>query len=92
MYKLTLTRSERKAINFAGYRYCCGDELFNHLCDSEFDHDWDSQEDIEFRIPENLAWLINECISEDTNKLETCFPLFSDELSKKLIDFYNEVI
>jgi hypothetical protein len=64
MYSLTLTADERAAIDWVGYRYSNGDELYNLLWgaskQSPDDADWDDPRDITFSIPESVAWAIAE--------------------------------
>lgn len=87
-YSLMLTREERKAIDWVGYRYAHGDDLYEQLvhCDSNPDVDWDSEVDITFSIPEHVAWEIREACEEDN------LACFSPELVSKLMDFCNKII
>ena len=59
MYKLTLTKSERAAIDWVAYRYFHGDELSDILMqciegmDDVVDNEWNLDGDITFNIPEH---------------------------------------
>ena len=93
MYKLTLTASERQAIDWIGNRYSHGDDLFDLLCEVEWegikkDEDWGwfCEKDITFLIPENIAWQISDLLQ---NSLYECF---APELVEKLTNFCAEVI
>ena len=92
MYHLTLTHDERKAIDFAGYRYGHGDDLYKVLwtdCKANpEDADWDADCDITFDIPEHAAWKIHE-IGEEC---ELRWDLFADELATKLTDFVMRIV
>lgn len=88
MYKLTLTADERRAIDFVGYRYAHGDDLFESLMDSEFDNDWDFDGNVEFKIPEHIAWRIQE-IAEESNYL---WDLFSAEFADKMNRFVEAIV
>lgn len=92
MYKLTLTHGERKAIDFVGNRYSCGDNLSWILwsCPNDAVKEWGEKNDITFEIPEGKAWEIKELIENDLEG--TTFPLFNEELSQKLITFYDSII
>jgi len=78
-YSLLLTASERQAIDWIGRRYAHGWEL-SHLLNLVSNDEWDSEEEIEFKIPEWAAWRIDEIIEEDN------LACFSDELRSK---FYH---
>lgn len=94
MYKLTLTHDERLAIDFCGYRYFCGDDLFKVLTKHHVNaaEDWRERKNITFELPEHAAWEIKELIEQDTDELKTGFPLFNTELTIKLITFYDSII
>lgn len=89
MYTLTLTRDERKAIEWIGNRYRHGTELYECLWlgsdDGLEDGDWDSDKDVTFRVPEAMAWEICEIIEEGL----TCF---GPELRTKLHSFAEKVV
>jgi hypothetical protein len=93
MYKLTLTLSERKAIDWVGNRYATGWDFYQELvfnCKQleEEGIDWDSDKDITFLIPEHVAWSIME-LFEDEKML---FPCYSPEFVTKLMEFYNQIV
>ena len=62
-YVLTLTLSERQAIDWVGYRYSCGDGLYSllwgvnsHGVESDPPHaNWDDDRSITFFVPERVA-------------------------------------
>jgi len=84
MYNLTLTLSERSAIDFVGYRYPHGDDLFKLLiqCDTTpADHCWNDPFDITYIIQASTAQDIFEL-------LEDCqYELFAPHLKFKLLTF-----
>ena len=94
MYNLLLTSAERSAIDWIGDRYDHGDDLRGHLAECEMiadeveseDIEWSGDYEIEFIVPEHVAWAINEII--DNGNLEC----FSIELVSKLLDFANSVV
>jgi len=74
MYKLTLTYTDRSAIDLIGNRYAHGDELYELLivCDQTIEHahdngddTWTGRDDITFHIPESTAWRIKDIIEQD---------------------------
>ena len=94
MYNLLLTTDERSAIDWIGYRYDHGDNLKGLLTECEMiadeveseDIEWSGDYDIEFTVPEHVAWAINEIIDNGN------FECFSIELVRKLLDFANSVV
>ena len=94
MYNLLLTSDERSAIDWIGDRYDHGNSLRSLLTDCEMiadeveseDIEWSGDYDIEFLVPESVAWSINEII--DDGNLE-CFAI---ELVRKLLDFADSVV
>lgn len=83
MYTLTLTHEERKAIDWVGHRYSNGDDFYHLLIlECDYDNDWDFDGDVEFRIPEHIAWEI--C------KLE--WPCFSKDFVEKLVSFCERMV
>lgn len=95
MYKLTLTPAERSAIDWIGNRYAHGNDLYSLLLGCECpqfseddDFDWDCGEDIEFHVPEFIAWSIGE-MGRENDYLWDCF---ADELAKKLTDFCMAIV
>lgn len=88
-YKLTLTKAERAAFDWIGYRYCTGHEVSKLLIETlEDDTEWDTREDITFSIPEYIAWGIAECSKQEND----FWPCFSDELKTKMINFCMEIV
>lgn len=90
MYKLTLTHSERQAIDWVGYRYWHGDDFYKLLwseCKQEpNDVDWDSHFPITFLIPEHIAWTIRD------NLLEDNLACFAPSLVEKLHNFLDKIV
>lgn len=89
MYTLTLTRDERKAIDWIGDRYWNGQELFVILmgCDASPDVDWDSPEDITFVIDEPTAWILADKIEGDEG-----VPCFGPALTEKMYGFSLAIV
>ena len=87
-YLLTLTRDERKAIDHVGHRYGHGNELYDALCECEWNCDWDSPDVLILDVPEFVAWTINE-IAEDCSHN---WDLFCDKLAKKLDTFCDQIV
>jgi hypothetical protein len=90
MYRLTLTATERQAFDWVGDRYYTGDAWYRLLwleCTLE-DAEWDSDQDITFAIPENIAWQLKELAEKE----KYLWPCFSDELARKLQDFCNSIV
>lgn len=91
MYKLTLTRPERMAIDGVGHRYSHGDLLYAKLCTCDCDPDnkqWNDDVDLTFTVPEHVAWEIND-IGEESNFLWDCF---SHELANKLNEWCGHIV
>ncbi len=92
MYHLTLTAAERHAINWIGNRYSHGNYLYKLLwVDSEQipnGVDWDAPEDIEFEIPEWVAWRINDIGSES----DFAWDCFAPALVTKLNYFCEGIV
>lgn len=92
MYYLTLTAGERKAIDWVGYRYAHGDQLYKVLwggsvCNHE-DADWDDPRELTFAITEAAAWMIKD-IGEESHFRWDCF---APELANKLNKFVDELV
>lgn len=90
MYKLTLTKSERDAIDWIGDRYTHGFDFYCTLiweCMNEND-EWCQEGDITFNIPEAYAWEIKEGLEKE----KYGFACFSEELKSKLMDFCDKII
>lgn len=103
MYKLTLSESEREAIDWVGYRYSHGDDLRELLesdsvlpvsiesgaGEEDITH-WDRTGEVTFTIPESAAWLIRDLIYESFE--ETRLACFSDDLRYKLLWFADSIV
>lgn len=97
-YTLTLTRGERQAIDWVGHRYAHGDDLYDLLCESDWDvHACCSQEEdwgwladcpITFNLTEPQAWELLE-IAEESEHRWDCF---SPELVAKVEQFCGGVV
>lgn len=91
-YKLTLTLSERMAIDWIGDRYTNGDELFSLLqfCEgtSPEDADWDDERDLTFDVPEHVAWAIRD----NAEREDGTWPCFSPDLASKLQAFCDAIV
>jgi len=98
MYELTLTKSERKAIDWIGYRYSNGDDLKELLLDCDVDSShyttnaWTDAEDIIFYIPEHIAWQIADNAREEDGDHEYNFPCFSQDLTAKMFFFCFDIV
>lgn len=88
MYTLTLTKEERKAIDWIGNRYNHGDDFYNLLMKCVFEGYWDFNEDITFLIPEHIAWMINKSFEDE----EYTFSCFSKDFASKLINFCMTIV
>jgi len=88
MYKLVLTAEDRQAIDFVGDRYGHGYTLFLELVSCMDDsEDWDSHVDIEFTIPEHVAWRCQSLIEEDPY-----LSCLGEELKSKLINLSESIV
>lgn len=88
MYKLTLTKAERDAIDWVGNRYSNGYDLFKQLMNCEFEHDWDFAGDIEFSISEHVAWEIQNIAQEE----RYLWPCFSVAFAAKMDKFVDSIV
>lgn len=92
MYRLTLTQSERQAMDWVDRRYSNGDELFTLLwCESELDceeFDWDSEHDLTFIVPEHVAWQIRENAEQE----DGFWPCFAPEFADKMQAFVDSIV
>jgi len=89
MYQLTLTKPERYAFDWVGYRYDTGDCVGNLLRQCLADgHEWDDAGDITFRIPEYVAWEINE----KSEMEDGLWPCFADELKAKMQALCDSIV
>jgi hypothetical protein len=88
MYKLTLTNSERQAIDFVGGRYPHGHDLFKLLMSCDFENDWDCEGDITFTMPEHVAWAIDGLAEEGEHQ----WALFSSDFAWKMENFLMQIV
>lgn len=90
MYTLILTSDERKAIDWIGDRYSHGYDLYSLLVQSYWitSANWDDNCDIEFRIPENIAWQIQE-IGEECQYRWDCF---APGFAHKMNEFCDKIV
>lgn len=89
MYTLTLTKSERNAFDWVGNRYMTGNEVADLLCEClPPDKDWDREIDVEFKIPESIAWQIKD-LSDCEDSL---WPCFSEELTRKMNSLIERIV
>ena len=95
-YKLMLTSQERRAVDFIGYRYSNGEDLFAALwteCTAEPEgEEWDSDSNITFDVPEHIAWRIAENAQLEDGDSEYTFPCFSGDLNEKMQEFCWNII
>lgn len=89
-YSLTLTREERKAIDWVGYRDWNGDELRSILeggTGPEYDgNEWYSDDEFTFKLSEADAWTVRECAEEDG------IPHFADSLATKIVELIESIV
>lgn len=97
MYRLTLTRNERNAIDWIGQRHEHGFDFYQLICKAEWsiayeneptglDFDWSSEHDLTFTFDESTAWEVQDL-------LEDChFECFSGELVTKLMNFVGAIV
>ncbi len=98
MYSLTLTHSERTAIDWIGDRYATGSQfrdllehddcLWTPRDDSSATANWDWDCDITYTIPEHIAWKIREEFEQDNYE----FPCFAPEFASKLQQFAMQIV
>jgi hypothetical protein len=89
MYTLTLTQDERAAFDWVGDRYATGDEVADILREyMDEDDEWSQEGDITFNLPEYAAWIIRE-LSE---KEDSLWPCFAEELTAKMRNFCEEIV
>lgn len=87
MYRLTLSREERKAIEWVGNRYWNGDDFRRILWNAKNDGgEWDSDENITFFLEEFEAWQIKDHYEQDG------LPCFSVELELKIVEFIDGIV
>ena len=90
MYRLTLTSTERRAIDWIGHRYATGDDFRELLFQVEWEgrEEWDCLDAITFLFPEHIAWEADRLFSLE----EYTFPCFAPCLSSKLMDWVGEIV
>ena len=94
-YMLTLTLSERKAFDWVGDRYFCGNDATDILCEClapDDETEWDDDAEITFYIPEHKAWELQETFEKDTEGGHSMFPCFSSDLREKLYKFLDQIV
>ncbi len=98
MYRLTLTRCERRAFDWVGHRYATGDQWADLLIaawdaahpgyeESAGDR-WHDTADMEFPVPESVAWQLAELAEQTDGR----FPCFGRELREKLETFLGAIV
>lgn len=98
MYKLTLTHSERKAIDWIGDRYRHGHELYTLLCKGdwttesgdELTADWDCADALVITMPEHVAWEVRDLIEDSSEGV--ILPCLAVDFAVKLINFCDGII
>lgn len=92
MYHLTLTYSERRALEFVGNRYSNGDALYRLLWrggkQTPDDANWDDARDITFHVDAHTAWEIRENAKQD----DGYWPCFATELAEKMQAFVDGIV
>jgi hypothetical protein len=73
------------AIDWIGYRYSHGYDLYSALCDAEGSGDWGDSE-VTFTMREYIAWNVKECIERAD------LACFAPEFKRKLLAFCEEVV
>jgi hypothetical protein len=89
-YSITLSFSERAAIDWIGGRYSHGDDLSKLLYhqghQTPEEAEWGFHEDITFHLTENQAWGIQEIVEQDN------LACFSDNLKQKFYSLLEKVV
>lgn len=86
-YSLTLTKGERRAIDWIGGRYEHGEDFYRLLSDvMPEDAEWDEGEDITFTIPEYKAWEIKDLLND------SLFDCFAPSLVEKIRRFLDRIV
>ena len=90
-YTLTLTREERRAMDWIGNRYPHGYDLSEAIMAAEVwrggdEWGWFGDETITFYLSESEAWHVADIIGSSQ------FECFSDELRDKLIDWVAAIV
>ncbi len=90
-YCLTLTASERKAIDWVGTRYATGWDLYHCLfvqSKQSPEVDWDDDGEITFTIPEHVAWKIADLHEQE----DSSWPCYADEFCAKLDALLDSIV
>jgi hypothetical protein len=85
MYTLTLTYSERQAIDWINRRYWNGSILYSILQQCSMEQ-WDDKYPINYNIPEYLAWEIKDYADSEG------FPCFSPNMVNKFYTFIDSIV
>lgn len=93
MYTLTLSREERAAFDWVGYRYDTGDGVGNILractpADCTEDDMWEADGEITFAVPEHAAW----DIADKAEREDNLWPCFGTELARKMMAFVDAIV
>lgn len=105
-YTLTLTRAERDAFAWIGGRYAHGSDMLSliwkhgEIVDPIPEpEDMDDPRPITFLIPEFVAWLIRDLVTDleddpdgDGSSAPYMWECFSDKLAGKMQDFIGSII
>jgi len=93
-YTLTLTASERKAIDWVGYRYWWGNNLYcalwseSELVNGADAEGWDDDTAFTFRVPEHVAWSIRDNLEAE----DSWMPCACKEMADKLRSFCDRIV
>jgi hypothetical protein len=88
VYTLTLTHEDRTSLVWIGHRYSHGNDLLSILNKCDYDYAPDQCDVQVYKIPEHLAWELQEKINADDL---ACIDPRSD-LYRKLRTFADSVI
>ena len=94
-YKLTLTKEDRKAIDWIGDRYSGAPALFRAWQRVETDENraWNDDGDFNLVIPEHVAWDIRQAADEDAQgDYASLWPCFAPSLRDKLNAFLDSIV
>jgi hypothetical protein len=89
MYKLVLSKAERDAFDWVGYRYATGNDASTWLAECLPESvSWDDAGDVVFDVPEYIAWEVARCSEEE----EGVWPCFGPELAEKMRLFVDSIV
>lgn len=88
MYTLTLTHEDRTSLVWIGHRYSHGDDLLSILNKCDYDYVEGECDTKCYKIPEHLAWELQEKIESDNL---ACIDPRSD-LYRKLRAFADKIV